>query len=32
MGLISYLTTVRFDFGAISGVGQDLTTSASAGR
>jgi 4-hydroxybutyrate dehydrogenase len=24
MGLISYLTTVRFDFGALSGVGQDL--------
>lgn len=24
MGLISYLTTIRFDFGALSGVGQDL--------
>jgi alcohol dehydrogenase class IV len=25
MGLISYLTTIRFDFGAVSGLGQDLT-------
>ena len=24
MGLISYLTTIRFDYGALSGVGQDL--------
>ena len=30
MGLITYLTSVRFDFGALSGVGQDLADLAIA--